>query len=139
MSIVIEHLKEVINGESNAKRKYELYAERAKEENLPEVAHLFKAISTAEAIHIKNHVRALEVITKSEVKIEDIVKVNLETLKLNTKDITIDQNLITRKYFSHSNVYVPTSDDKTDVVNTKIIPFEIKPKKYVDAKTKQKQ
>ena len=86
MSIVIENLKQAINGESNARQKYELFAERAKEENLPEVAHLFKAISIAEAIHIKNHVRALEVITKSEVKIDDIVKVNLETLKLNTKD-----------------------------------------------------
>ena len=86
MSTVIENLKEAIKGESNAKQKYQLYAEKANEENVPEISHLFEAISSAEAIHIKNHVRALEVITKSEVKIEDIVKVNLETLKLNTKD-----------------------------------------------------
>jgi len=86
MSIVIENLKEAINGESNAKRKYELYAEKAKEENLPEIAHLFKAISMAEAIHIKNHVRALEVITESEVKAENFVDVNEEALKLNVKE-----------------------------------------------------
>ncbi|MFX1426551.1 MAG: rubrerythrin family protein [Promethearchaeota archaeon] len=86
MSLVIENLKEAINGESNAKRKYELFAERAKEENLPQVAHLFKAISIGEAIHIKNHIRALEVITENEVKIEEFVEVNIETLKLNIKD-----------------------------------------------------
>lgn len=86
MSIGIENLKEAINGESNAMRNYELYAEKAREENLPEVAHLFKAISTAEAIHIKNHLRALEVITESEVKVEDFVNVNEEALKLSVKE-----------------------------------------------------
>ena len=53
--IIIENLKEAINGESNAKRKYELYAEQAMKENLPEVANLFKAVSQAENIHVKNH------------------------------------------------------------------------------------
>jgi rubrerythrin len=86
MSIVIENLKEAINGESNAKRKYELYAERAEEENLPRIAHLFKAVSIAEAIHIKNHIRALEVITESEVNVEDFVDVNEEILKANVSD-----------------------------------------------------
>ncbi|MFW9989651.1 MAG: rubrerythrin family protein [Candidatus Odinarchaeota archaeon] len=86
MSIVIQNLKEAINGESNAKRKYELYAEKAKEENLPEVAHLFEAISSAEAIHIKNHIRALKVLTNKEVKIEQFVEVNEHDLKQNLKD-----------------------------------------------------
>lgn len=86
MSVVIENLKEAINGESNAKRKYELFAEKAREENLPEIAHLFKAISGAEAIHIKNHIRALEVITENEVSVEDFIDVNEETLKLSVKD-----------------------------------------------------
>ncbi|MFX0035524.1 MAG: ferritin family protein [Candidatus Hermodarchaeota archaeon] len=57
MSTDIQNLKEAIIGESNAKRKYELYAEKAREENLLEVAHLFKAIAVAEAIHIKNHIK----------------------------------------------------------------------------------
>ena len=86
MSMVIENLKEAVNGESNAKRKYELYAEKAKEENLPEIAHLFKAISIAEAIHIKNHTRALQILSKSEVKIEDFVDVNENALRNNVKD-----------------------------------------------------
>ncbi|MFX0081519.1 MAG: rubrerythrin family protein [Candidatus Hodarchaeota archaeon] len=86
MSLVIENLKEAINGESNAKRKYEFYAQKAKEENLPEVAHLFKAISITEAIHIKNHVRALQVLINREVKIEDFIDVNEVALKDNVKD-----------------------------------------------------
>ena len=85
MSAIIENLKEAIKGESNAKRKYEIYAERAREEYLPEIAHLFKAISTAEAIHIKNHIRAIEVITNSKVHIEDFMEVKEDALKNNTK------------------------------------------------------
>ncbi len=86
MSIVIENLKEAINGEINAKKKYELYAEKAKEENLPEIAHLFKAVSMAEAIHIKNHIRALQVLTNSDVEAKDFVDLNEEALKNNVKD-----------------------------------------------------
>ena len=86
MSAVIENLKKAIIGESNAKRKYELFAEKAGEENLPEIAHLFKAISTAEAIHIKNHVRALTVLTDKELKIEEFVDMNENVLRNNVKD-----------------------------------------------------
>lgn len=86
MSAVKENLKEAINGESNAKRKYELYAEKAREENLPEVAHLFEAISTAEAIHIKNHIRALAVLTNADVILEDFIELNEDTLKNHVKD-----------------------------------------------------
>ncbi|MFX1365213.1 MAG: rubrerythrin family protein [Promethearchaeota archaeon] len=86
MSIVIQNLKEAINGESNAKRKYELYAEKAREENLPEVAHLFEAISAAEAIHIKNHTRALKVLTDTDVNIENFIEVNETNLKDQIKD-----------------------------------------------------
>jgi rubrerythrin len=86
MSVVIENLKEAINGESNAKRKYQLYAQKAKEENLPEITHLFEAISSAEAIHIKNHTRALKVITSSNVDVSEFVDVNEEVLKEKLKD-----------------------------------------------------
>ncbi|MFW9866763.1 MAG: rubrerythrin family protein [Candidatus Thorarchaeota archaeon] len=86
MSVVIENLKEAIKGENNAKRKYELYAEQAKKENLPEIAHLFKAVSIAEAIHIKNHTRALQILSKSEINIDDFVEVNEVTLMNNVKN-----------------------------------------------------
>ena len=87
MSSTIENLKEAIKGENNAKLKYELFAKKAKEEDLPEIAHLFEAISYAESIHIKNHLRALSKLTKSEVDLFDIVSSEENSIKVsNTKD-----------------------------------------------------
>jgi rubrerythrin len=81
ISVVIENLKEAIVGESNAKRKYELFAEKALNEGFPEIAHLFKAISTAEAIHIKNHLKAIEEITKKSVDLDAIANIEENVLK----------------------------------------------------------
>lgn len=81
ISVVIENLKEAIIGESNAKRKYELFAEKALNEGFPEIAHLFKAISTAESIHIKNHLKAIEEITKKSVDLNAIVNIEENVLK----------------------------------------------------------
>ncbi|TFG06113.1 MAG: rubrerythrin family protein [Promethearchaeota archaeon] len=81
MTNVVENLKEAINGESTAKKKYELFSEKAREEKLPEIAHLFKAVAYAESIHIKNHLRALSEITGSEIQLEDIVDLNEEEIR----------------------------------------------------------
>jgi rubrerythrin len=86
MSIIIENLKEAINGESNARRKYQLFAQKAKEENLPQISHLFEAISSAEAIHIKNHIKVLKVITKKEVNLEEFVDVDEKKLYEKVRD-----------------------------------------------------
>jgi len=106
MSAIIENLKEAINGESNAKRKYELFAEKARKENLPEVAHLFEAISAAEAIHIKNHIRALAVLTNSDVNVEDFVELNEEDLKNHVKDTKTNlKNAITGENYETKKMY----------------------------------
>ena len=86
MSNVIENLKEAINGESNAKRKYELYAEQAIKENFPEVAKLFTAVAHAESIHVKNHLKAMSSITNEEVNPNDFVVIKEDELKENVKD-----------------------------------------------------
>ena len=86
MSIVVKNVKEAINGESNAKRKYELFSERAAKENLAEIALLFKAASYAESFHIKNHLKALSGITKTTVNPEDFVKVDDNEIKNHVKD-----------------------------------------------------
>ena len=86
MSNIVENLKEALNGEINAKRKYELFAEQAGKENLPEIAHLFIAIAFAESVHIKNHLKTLSIITKSDVKYENFVNINEEELKNRVKD-----------------------------------------------------
>ncbi len=42
MSFILENLREAIIGESNAKRKYELYAEKAREENVFTKSHTYR-------------------------------------------------------------------------------------------------
>lgn len=88
MSIVIENLKEALKGERNAKRKYEIYAQKAMEENHPHIAHVFKAVSFAESIHIKNHKRALSLLTDSEISLDDLVQVDEAQLKNKMGDTT---------------------------------------------------
>ena len=86
MSSIIENLKEAINGESNAKRKYELYAEQAIKENFPEVAKLFTAVAHAESIHVKNHLKAMSSITNEEVNPDDFIVIKEDELKAHVKD-----------------------------------------------------
>lgn len=50
------------------------------------ISHLFNAISSAEDIHIKNHLKVLEKITNSEVTIEDIVQIDVQQLQKNVKN-----------------------------------------------------
>ncbi|MGC8816235.1 MAG: rubrerythrin family protein [Candidatus Hadarchaeum sp.] len=54
-----KNLKEAFAGESQAHMKYAIFAERAEEEGLKNVARLFRAISYAELVHAANHLRTL--------------------------------------------------------------------------------
>ncbi len=73
INIIIENLKEGIRGEYTAKRKYALFSEKALKENHLMIAKLFKTVSLAEEIHVKNHLRALEKITNKKFNINHIV------------------------------------------------------------------
>jgi len=52
-------LKQSIDGESTAVNMYNDFAAKADGENYPNIASLFRCLSDAEKIHIKNHVSAL--------------------------------------------------------------------------------
>ena len=54
-----EFLKNALAGESQAHVKYAAFADKAQQENLPNVARLFKANSYAELVHATNHFRTL--------------------------------------------------------------------------------
>jgi rubrerythrin len=60
-----EFLKNALAGESQAHVKYAAFADKARQENLPNVARLFKANSYAEEVHAKNHFRTLGGIGKT--------------------------------------------------------------------------
>ena len=49
------------------------------------ISNLFSAISSAEGIHVKNHLKALEKIRNSKVIIEDIVHIDTQQLQNNVK------------------------------------------------------
>jgi len=55
-----ENLKAALQGETNASAKYAAFADKATEENLPQIAVLFKAASKSESIHAANHKKVLE-------------------------------------------------------------------------------
>jgi len=53
------NLRDAFSGESQAHMKYQIYAEVAEKEGFPNVARLFKAISYAELVHARNHLKEL--------------------------------------------------------------------------------
>jgi len=59
MEMSAQCLIEAIQGESNAVVMYNSFAEQALKENLPNISKLFRMLSCAEQIHIKNHKSAL--------------------------------------------------------------------------------
>ena len=60
MSKTTKDLEEAFAGESQANRKYSYFAQKADEEGHKQVAKLFRAAAVAEAVHAKNHLKALD-------------------------------------------------------------------------------
>ena len=54
------NLKTAFAGESQANQKYLAYAEKAERDGYPVVARLFRGVAAAEAIHARNHLKALD-------------------------------------------------------------------------------
>jgi rubrerythrin len=54
-AVVLEHLQDAFNGESNAKARYEAFAKKAESDGYAPVASLFRAAARAEGIHAANH------------------------------------------------------------------------------------
>ena len=59
MSKTTEDLKAAFAGESQASRRYWIWAKKADDEGYPQVAKLFRAAADAETTHASNHLRAL--------------------------------------------------------------------------------
>ena len=53
------NLEAAFAGESQAHMKYAIFADKAEKEGYPEVARLFRAVSSAERVHATNHLRTL--------------------------------------------------------------------------------
>ncbi|MCJ7622529.1 MAG: rubrerythrin family protein [Anaerolineaceae bacterium] len=59
MSKSNENLQAAFAGESQANRRYLLFAEQADKEGHPQVARLFRAAAAAETVHAHSHMRVL--------------------------------------------------------------------------------
>ena len=55
-----ENLKIAFAGESQANQKYRAFARKAEQENLPNIARLFRTAAEAERIHAEGHLKALD-------------------------------------------------------------------------------
>ncbi|MFO8019518.1 MAG: rubrerythrin family protein [Promethearchaeia archaeon] len=119
MNILIQNLKDAIVGETKANLKYNLFAERARQENLPEVAELFKAVAFAETIHIKNHTRALSVLTDSEVETSEFVHIDDEQIREQVKSTKENlENAIDGEIYETKTMYknyVKNADDQNEI------------------------
>jgi rubrerythrin len=59
VSSVEKDLKEAFAGESQARQKYLVFAEKAERDGFPNVAQLFRTTAEAEAIHATGHLKTL--------------------------------------------------------------------------------
>jgi rubrerythrin len=57
-----ENLKSAFAGESQANRRYLVFADKAEKEGHPQVARLFRAAADAETVHARNHMEAMDAI-----------------------------------------------------------------------------
>jgi rubrerythrin len=66
----IDNLWEAFAGESQANRKYTIFAMIANDEGHPEIAKLFRAAAESENVHLMCHLRSLGDIGKTEENLE---------------------------------------------------------------------
>jgi len=55
-----ENLQAAFAGESQANRRYLMFADKAEKEGYPQVARLFRAAADAETVHARNHFQAMD-------------------------------------------------------------------------------
>jgi len=69
-----DNLKAAFAGESQANRKYLTFAKKADEENLKQVAKLFRAAADAETVHAHNHLRVLNGIKTTKENLKEAIE-----------------------------------------------------------------
>jgi rubrerythrin len=81
----LENLQKAYQKEAYQMQKYELYSIKAKSEGYPNIAALFHAASTSEAVHMKNHERIIESMG-SKVESTEYAKVAVNSTKENLNE-----------------------------------------------------
>jgi rubrerythrin len=68
-----EALKAAFAGESQANRKYTIFAAQAEKDGFPQAARLFRAAAEAEAVHAANHLKALKAIRTTKENLREAI------------------------------------------------------------------
>jgi rubrerythrin len=58
-------------GEAKAYQRLLMFARKAEEEELPQIAHLFRAVATAEGVHSRRHFALLETVADTQTNLEN--------------------------------------------------------------------
>jgi len=66
MSKTDENIKTAFVGEAKAVARLQAFAEKAEKEEMPQIAKLFRAVSLAEMVHAKKHLRNMGAIKSTE-------------------------------------------------------------------------
>jgi rubrerythrin len=64
------NVHEAFVGEAKAYQRLLMFAKKAEEEELPQIAHLFRAVSAAEGVHSRRHFGLLESVSDTQTNLE---------------------------------------------------------------------
>jgi rubrerythrin len=64
------NVHEAFVGEAKAYQRLLMYAKKAEEEELPQIAHLFRAVAAAEGVHSRRHFALLESVADTQTNLE---------------------------------------------------------------------
>lgn len=66
------NVHEAFVGEANAYQRLLMFAKKAEEEELPQIAHLFRAVAAAEGVHSRRHFALLESVADTQTNLERV-------------------------------------------------------------------
>lgn len=106
MSETITNLQKAIEGETKAKKKYNLFSQKAKAEGYDNLAYLFRAISLAEQIHINNHRRAISISEKNDAVDERFEEIDITQISIDVKNTRLNlENVIKAEMDEFKKMY----------------------------------
>ena len=70
-------------GEAKAHQRLLMFAEKAEKEDLPQIAHLFRAVAAAEGVHSRRHFALLEAIADTQTNLEQAFQSEKTVNRLN--------------------------------------------------------
>jgi rubrerythrin len=66
----VDNVHEAFVGEAKAYQRLLMFAKKAEEEELPQIAHLFRAVAAAEGVHSRRHFVLLESVSDTQTNLE---------------------------------------------------------------------